>query len=440
MERPRQSVRGGGSEAETGHPETGSGTTGSLARTMQCLKTIERLDGTFQAFITVSRESALKDAERADRAREGGDWTGHLHGVPIAIKDNIQVAGQRCTSGSRFFSDFIPEEDAPVIRRLRQAGAVLIGKTNLHEFAYGGTTQNEHYGFCRNAWDPGRLPGGSSGGSAVAVAAGMCEGAIGTDTGASIRLPAALNGISGLRPTTGAVSNRGVTPVSPPHDTVGPMARRVSDLARMYAAIVGYDPEDPHSADRQSPDVLAHLAEGIEGVCIAMPVFGELVSAETGSAMSLEMEQARAETFGSSPDSEDPVDRGFSRGVNASMRQITVARMKRDALITTMERFLQDWDVLLCPVTSTPAPPHCDVGSPINVDGQPVPYWTAGGSYTTPFNLTGQPVVGIPLTYSSEGLPIGLQIIGRRWGEMPLLQIAEQLEEFIGVCKRPPGY
>jgi len=156
--------------------------------------------------------------------------------------------------------------------------------------------------------------------------------------------------------------------------------------------------------------------------------------------MSPEMEAERAEQFGADLDSEDPRLRGFARGVNATMRDVTAARMRRDEAIQSVETFLEDWDVLLTPVTSTPAPPHCAVGTPIDVDGSPVSYWTAGGCFTTPFNLTGQPVVVIPLTQSTDGLPIGLQIIGRRWSEMGLLQIAELLDSFIGAWRRPPGY
>jgi amidase len=173
---------------------------------------------------------------------------------------------------------------------------------------------------------------------------------------------------------------------------------------------------------------------------MAWETFWELMSAETGSALSPEMEMARAEQVGLNPDSEDPYVRGFSRGVNASMRQVTAARMRRDALIASMEGFLANWDVLLCPVTAMPAPPHLPKGNPIDVDGQQISYQTAGLSFTIPLSLTGQPVVVIPLTQSPEGLPIGLQIVGHRWGEMPLLRIAKQLEAMIGSFRRPPGY
>jgi amidase len=173
---------------------------------------------------------------------------------------------------------------------------------------------------------------------------------------------------------------------------------------------------------------------------MAWETFGELFSAETGSALSPEMEMARAEQMEIDPDSEDPYIRGFSRGVNASMRTVTVARMRRDALIASMEGFLANWDALLCPVAAMPAPPHLPKGSPIDIDGQQVSFQTAGLSFLMPFSLTGQPVVVIPFTQSPRGLPIGLQIVGRRWGEMSLLQIARQLEVIVGPFRRPPGF
>lgn len=233
----------------------------SLARTHACLDAIARHDDTLRAFITVCRQAALGKASAADRAAAQGKSLGLLHGMPVALKDCIDVAALRCTVGSAFFAERVATTDAPVVRRLRAAGAVFVGKTNLHEFCFGGTSQNEHFGRVRNPWDATRIPGGSSGGSAVAAAAGMCEGAIGTDTGASVRLPAALCGVVGLRPTAGAVSNEGVFPVSPPYDTVGAMARTVADVARLFAAM----------ADAGGADVLTGLDGGVAGLRILVP-------------------------------------------------------------------------------------------------------------------------------------------------------------------------
>ena len=212
---------------------------------------LDRIDGAgeINAFITVTPELALADAARMDELRARGESAGPLHGMPLALKDNIDLAGVRCTAGSDWFRDRIAEEDAETTRRLRDAGAVIVGKTTLHEFAYGATNNNAHYGPCRNPWDLERVPGGSSGGSGAAVGADLCLGALGTDTGGSVRIPAALNGVTGMRHTYGAVSNRGVLPICASLDTVGPMARSAVDMARLSAVIVGYDRHDPYAIE-----------------------------------------------------------------------------------------------------------------------------------------------------------------------------------------------
>src|SRR3954447_8251588 len=209
-------------------------------RVEECLARIERLDPRVRAFVTVTPELA--------RAGAAGREHAPLHGLVVALKDNIDVGGVRTTHGSRFFADRVPDRDATVWQRLYAAGATLIGKTNLHEFAYGATTQNPHWGACCNPWALDRIPGGSSGGSGAAVAAGMCDVALGTDTGGSVRIPAALCGVSGLRPTLGRVSNRGIFPVAGTYDTCGPLARSVEQIGRAFRAIEGYDDDDPPSA------------------------------------------------------------------------------------------------------------------------------------------------------------------------------------------------
>src|SRR5881275_52283 len=192
-----------------------------------------------------------------------GYHLGPLHGIPIAIKDNIYTRGVRTTAGSKILADFVPQEDATVTARLKRAGAVIIGKTNLHEFAWGGTTDNPHYGPTRNPWNPERFPAGSSGGSGVAVAARTCFGALGTDTGGSIRLPSAINGVTGIRPTIGRVSNHGVVPLAWSMDTVGPMTRSVHDCALMFNAIAGHDPKDEATAAVPVSEYTAELALGV---------------------------------------------------------------------------------------------------------------------------------------------------------------------------------
>ena len=453
------------------------------------LAQIQRHNDALNAIVTLDAENARARAVLADEALARGEVWGPLHGVPVTIKDSLETAGLRTTAGFPPLADYVPTTDATVVARVREAGAVILGKTNLPPLAADYQCDNPIFGRTNNPWDLERTPGGSTGGGAVAVAAGMSALEIGSDLGGSLRIPAHFCGLCSLMATNHRISRVGHIPELPgaPRGlrfagVMGPIARAVGDLRLTLRLLSGTDDRwwevppvplgDPPLRELQDLRIawiddfgdvpvtaetragLAELAEelGRVGATVvqsmpddfdlnmALETFGELMSAETGSAMSPEAELARVKAFGIGPDSEDPLDRAFFRGVNASMRQVTAARMRRDALITAMEQFLQEWDVLLCPVTPTPAHPHCDIGSPIDVDGCAVPYFTASGAYTTPFNLTGQPVVVIPLMQSSEGLPIGLQVVGRRWGEMALLQIAERLETLIGTCKHPPGY
>jgi aspartyl-tRNA(Asn)/glutamyl-tRNA(Gln) amidotransferase subunit A len=212
------------------------------------LSRIERLNSRFNAFITVTAEQALADARTAERELARGKRRGALHGIPIALKDNIYTKDIRTTMGSAILRDFVPQEDATIVRKLRKAGAIILGKANLHEFAYGATNENPHYGTTHNPWAHERITGGSSGGSTAAVCAGLCVAAVGTDTGGSIRLPAALCGIVGLKPTFGRVSVHGVFPLAPTLDHVGPLTRSVADAAIMLGALAGRDPLDPTTA------------------------------------------------------------------------------------------------------------------------------------------------------------------------------------------------
>ena len=214
--------------------------------TRECLRRIERLNPRLNAFITVMAESALAEARAAEEEISRGKWRGPLHGIPIAVKDLIDTAGVRTTSASALHKDRVPREDAEVVRRLREAGAVIIGKNNLHEFAYGGSSLISHFGDVHNPWDVNRIAGGSSGGSAASVPAGMACAAIGTDTAGSIREPAALCGCVGIKPTYGRVSSRGVIPLSTSLDHVGPLAASVEDAAIVLQAIAGYDPGGHH--------------------------------------------------------------------------------------------------------------------------------------------------------------------------------------------------
>ena len=228
-------------------------------------------DDTLKAMITVMGDEAFEAAEWCDQAAEEGRWLGVLHGMTIAVKDNIDTAGVRTTSGSAFFADHVPTHDATVVKKLKDAGAIIIGKASLHEFAFGGTNQNVHYGSCRNPWNTAHLPGGSSGGSGVVVAAEMATAALGTDTGGSIRMPSSINGVVGIRPTMGRVSNYGSTQISWSLDTIGPMAYRAEDVARILAVIEGYDVNDPSSINHPGDDLLRGLHDGIEGLRVGVP-------------------------------------------------------------------------------------------------------------------------------------------------------------------------
>ncbi len=255
--------------------------------TRDCLAEIERLNPTLNAFITVTAEFALAQARAAEAEILRGHWRGPVHGIPLALKDLIDTAGIRTTAASALFKDRIPAEDAEIVRRLKNAGAVLLGKQNLHEYAYGGSSMISYYGEVHNPWDPARIAGGSSGGSAASAAAGLCYGAIGTDTAGSVREPAALCGIVGLKPTYGRVSVRGVIPLSVSLDHIGPITRTVSDAAAMLQVIAGYDAKDVSSMKNVPvPDYL-EASRGSNPARIGVPrrFFYEELDPEVASAV-----------------------------------------------------------------------------------------------------------------------------------------------------------
>ena len=264
------------------------GSVSPVELTTDCLARIEKLNPKLNAFITVTAESALAQARQAEAEIRRGDWRGPLHGIPLALKDLIDTAGvrdHRCQL--RCSKTASPAEDAEVVRRLKAAGAVLLGKQNLHEFAYGGSSMISAFGEVRNAWNPEHIAGGSSGGSATAVAAGLGYGAIGTDTAGSVREPAALCGVVGLKPTYGRVSARGVIPLSISLDHVGPIGRTVADVAAIFAAIAGYDAADKASVDAPVEDYVAALEKSLQPLRIGLPkkFFFEDLEAEVASAI-----------------------------------------------------------------------------------------------------------------------------------------------------------
>src|SRR5688572_2282511 len=252
-----------------------------------CLDRIARHDRELGAFITLTADSALDEAKRADADLANGVDRGALHGIPVALKDLYDTAAVRTTGGSRIYGERVPERDCVVVERLRTAGAVFLGKLNLHEWALGVTNQNPHFGPACNPWDTTRIPGGSSGGSAIAVASGFCYASPGSDTGGSIRIPAALCGVTGLKPTYGRVSLRGVIPLAWTLDHAGPLARTVLDLALAFGAIAGHDPLDPVSAEVATEDWAAAIDDGAQGVRVLVPTnyFFDEIDAEVDAAV-----------------------------------------------------------------------------------------------------------------------------------------------------------
>ncbi len=242
-----------------------------LDLTRAYLERIEQLNPRVNAYITVTADAALEQARARGAELAAGRSRGPLHGIPIGLKDNIDTAGIRTTAASAVYADRVPTEDAPVVTKLREAGAVFLGKLNMHEFAYGGTSAVTHYGPVHNPWDLAYTPGGSSGGSAAAVAARMCAAALGTDTAASMRYPAACCGVAGLKATHGLASIRGIVPLSELHDHVGPLARSVEDCALVMAAIAGFDPLDPVSIDAPREDYAAAIGRETSALRIGLP-------------------------------------------------------------------------------------------------------------------------------------------------------------------------
>lgn len=418
-----------------------------------CLERIERLEPQIGAFITVTGDAALDAARAADRAREK---RGRLHGVPVALKDLFDTAGVRTTAGSKIFADRVPSSDAEVVRRLRGEGAIVVGKTNLHEWAFGVTTQNPHFGPTRNPWDPSRIPGGSSGGSGAALAAGLCHGALGSDTGGSIRIPASLCGIVGLKPTFGRVSVRGSVPLAWSLDHAGPMARTVRDVALLYAAIAGYDAEDPTSVERDVGDPLAEIEDGVRGLRLGLPrqhffagTEPEITSAVREAARLLEREGAvveeidlprtdallptqtaiigtEAAAFHRERMRERPRDFGpdvlerLRRGEKVTGAEYLLARREQLEIRHAWIRALADYAAVLTPTTAIAAPPAA---------GEDALTQAARlTARTSPFNLTGLPAISIPCGLTSEGLPIGLQIASGPWMESRILRIARSYE------------
>ena len=417
-----------------------------------CLNAIATHDDKINSFITVTADEALRQADLADKAAKEGRWLGLLHGVPMAIKDNIETAGVRTTSGSVFFTDHVPNRNASVVDRLMNSGAIMVGKATMHELAFGIRSDNTVSPPCRNPWNVDRIPGGSSGGSGAAVAAGMCIGSLGSDTGGSVRLPASINGISGLRPTHGRVPNHASTPVSPSFDTIGPMARSVADVARIFAVIAGYDSRDPLSKDHPLLNFLPSLNDGVNGIRIGIPrnfylenLHPEIEKAFDDAAKTLERlgatlvdidvpgaaeSQRWATIFIFSDACAFHNDRlkqqpdKFSKGVYDRMTSgfsytnldYADAMRAREMWKLELANVFNSVDIILSPTLPTLVPPVEEDKSLLEA--------TKDATRNTYAGALGQiPGLSVPCGFTSDGLPIGLQLEAAWWNEPMLLTV-----------------
>ena len=425
----------------------------------RCLGRIEAHDPQLRAWITVCGDEALAQARAGEQALRSGTSVGPLHGVPIALKDNIATRGIRTTAGSRILADWIPDEDATVTARLRAAGAIILGKLNMHEFAWGGTSDNPHYGTVRNPWNTDRFAGGSSGGSGVAVAARMCFGAMGTDTGGSIRLPSAINGITGIRPTYGRVSNHGIVPLAWSMDTAGPMARTAEDCAILFDVIAGHDPRDPTTAARSAPPCLPGLREAIRGLRIgvipgyffhhlqpaveaavrrALDVFHTLGAKvievpiqhiHGNISAQLTIESSEPSTYHQRWLRERPQDYGDDVRALLEVGELMLAThylqaqryrsVLRDEFLNAFEQV----DVFVCPTLPFTATP---VGATtVCIEGEvEESMLSAIMQFTGVASLTGLPAMSVPCGFDAANLPIGMQLIGRPFDESLLFRVA----------------
>jgi aspartyl-tRNA(Asn)/glutamyl-tRNA(Gln) amidotransferase subunit A len=420
-----------------------------------CFDQINRLNPTLNAYITVIPPQDMFAAQQPPL--NTAPLNHALRGIPIAVKDLFDVEGIFTTAGSKFFADNISEQDAFVVDKLKQAGALINGKTNTHEIALGVTGNNPHYGTARNPWNTERIPGGSSSGSAIAVATGMALGALGTDTGGSIRIPASLCGIVGFKPTRGRVSTRGVFSLSWNLDHVGPLTNNVKDAAIILQVISAYDAIDPFSIKMLTGDYLGHLVDDMEGRKIAIGL-GEFIdtsdpevlaavreAAKVFEAMGCKVEKVNLdwlqdtvpasktmiqsdaaavhkdrikehpEMFG------DDIRRRLEEGASRSATEYILARRTQSEAKKRFELFFESCDFLILPTTPIAAP---------TIEGHDA-VEQAGRltRFTAPFNLTGLPALSLPCGYTRDGLPIGLQIIARAWGDAKALNAGYAFEQ-----------
>ena len=437
------------------------------------LARIEATEPVLNSFITLLPDEARAAARRAEADIQRGNYLGPLHGIPVALKDLFNTAGVRTTSGSRIFDTFIPDQDCTVAMRFRQAGAILLGKLNMHQFAYGPTGENPDYGHMHNPWDPEMVTGGSSGGSGSAAAAGQCTITTGSDTGGSIRIPAALCGIVGLKPTYGLVSRYGLTPLSWSLDTPGPMVRTVEDAALTMNVIAGHDPNDVASARVEVPDYTTALTGDVRGLRIGVPKeFFEApldpqVDQAVRDALSLLESMGAVVTEVSFPMFKDaqaigtgilmseaaayhrdllakdgdkvypPVRLRLEAGLFISAADYLRAQQGRSLLNNQVKKLLEEVDLLAGPTEPVTAPKL--LATRVQAGEQSVGTTPALTQYTRPFNITGSPTISIPCGFSDAGLPMALQLAGRSFEELTVLRAAHAYEQATEWhLRRPP--
>lgn len=431
------------------------------------LNRIEKIDPLLNSYITVTDELALDQARTAEAEIMRGEYRGALHGIPIALKDLFPLAGVPTTAGSKFLERTVDAVDCQITSRLKEAGAVILGKTNMHEWAFGVINDNPHYGKCYNPWDISRSPGGSSGGSASALAAGLCMGAMGSDTRGSIRIPAALCGIVGLKPTYGRVSLSNVVPLSWSLDHAGPMARTVKDVAILLQAIAGWDESDAVSVNCPVDDYLPNIEQGVKGLRLGVlhdDLFNEaeleirqvidkaakvlldlgaencnhlpyrsmdtretskIISAVEAAAFHEERLRTRPEDFGAD------VRVRLQGASQYKASEYALAKRAQVQLIYDIQRLFNQVDLIIVPTTSMAAPRLDD---PSELDRAR----TSLSWFTAPFNMAGVPAISIPCGFTSEGLPIGLQLVTAPWQEAKLLRAAYAYEQATEWHKRRP--
>jgi len=439
------------------------------------LDRIVALDGTLKSYITVMGEAALDAARAAEAALMAREGLGPLHGVPVGLKDLYCTKGVKTTGGSRILGDWVPDEDATVVTRLAAAGSIVLGKLNMHEFAYGPEGLNVHYGDAWNPWDreTHRICGGSSSGSGAAVAAGLCPGALGSDTGGSIRIPAALCGLTGLKPTYGRVSRAGVLPLAWSLDHVGPMCRSAADCALMLGAMAGHDPRDPSTSVLPVPDYTGALTGQVKGLRIGL--LRQFFLESAGAAQREAVEQAVKTLEGLGASVRDAAleqmryaagvttavisvesyayheswlkTRGAEYGPDVRERLLVGAFVSgadylkgqrvRRLICDEVDQVLEGVDVLIAPTVPLAATPVGLREALVNGARQPVRPSLI--RFTRPFNASGHPAASVPCGFTADGLPIGMQIIGRAFDEATVLRVGDAYQRVTDWhARRPP--